>query len=113
MLAINLEDVVNVLNAVKPYLIALAAALVLALVVIAAAGRLPRPRRFLVRGQAGLALALAAAVIVNLICFGPMSTMIALATGSGSISGETAEQAKRLCQEIAREGIVLLKNEDG
>lgn len=113
MLAINLEDVVNVLNAVKPYLIALAAALVLTLVVIAAAGRLPRPRRFLVRGQAGLALALATAVIVNLICFGPMSTMIALATGSGSISGETAEQAKQLCQEIAREGIVLLKNEDG
>lgn len=111
MLEINIADVVNVLNICKPYLISFAVILVAVLVTIIAAQRAEKFRRKLIRSQAGIALLLALVVIVNLICFGPMSTMISLATGSGSIKEETSSEAMDLCTEIAEEGIVLLKNE--
>jgi beta-glucosidase len=38
--------------------------------------------------------------------------MISLAMGNGSISDETSEEAKALCQAIAEEGIVLMKNDN-
>ena len=65
----------------------------------------------MIRCQAGLAILLALVITVNLICFGPMNTMISLATGSGSISEETSAEATDLVEDIADEGIVLLKNE--
>lgn len=111
MLSINMEDVINVLNTLKPYLIALGVVVVLALIAIIACLKLPKPRKFLIRTQAGAALLLAVAIIANLICFGPMSSMISLATGSGTIADATADSAKELCTDIAEEGIVLLKND--
>jgi len=41
-----------------------------------------------------------------------MSTLISLATGNGTISDETSAEATQLSQEIAGEGIVLLKNDN-
>ena len=66
----------------------------------------------MIRSQAGMAILLAFGVVANLICFGPMSTMISLATGGGSISEESTNVATELCTDIADEGIVLLKNDD-
>ena len=40
-----------------------------------------------------------------------MSSLISLATGNGTITEETSDEATALCTEIAEEGIVLLKNE--
>lgn len=112
MLEINIADVVNVLNICKPYLISFAVVLVAVLIIIIAVRKVEKAKRKLIRSQAGIALLLALAVVVNLICFGPMSTMISLATGSGSIKEETSDEAMDLCTEIAEEGIVLLKNEE-
>ena len=41
-----------------------------------------------------------------------MNSMISLATGNGTISEETSAEATDLVEQIADEGIVLLKNED-
>ena len=41
-----------------------------------------------------------------------MSSMISLAMGNGTITEETSNEATALCEDIADEGIVLLKNED-
>ena len=112
MLSINMEDVINVLNTLKPYLIALGVVIVLALIVMVACLKLSKARKFLIRAQAGAALLLAVGIIANLICFGPMSSMISLATGNGTITDATADAAKELCTDIAEEGIVLLKNDD-
>ena len=56
-------------------------------------------------------MVLAVVVCVNMICFGPMSTLIGLATGNGTLSDETNEEAAEVAEEIMEDGIVLLKNE--
>ncbi len=112
MLAINMDDVINVLNSCKPYLIALGVALVLAIIVTVACRKLNKPVKKLVRKEAWIAFLLAAVIVINMICFIPMSSMISLAMGNGTISDETSDEATQLCEDIADEGIVLLKNED-
>ncbi|MEG2137377.1 MAG: glycoside hydrolase family 3 N-terminal domain-containing protein [Oscillospiraceae bacterium] len=111
MLAINMEDVKSVLKLCAPYLIALGVVLVLALAVIVFCKKMPRAKKYLVRSQAILASILAFVLVVNLICFGPMSTLISLATGNGTIKEDVLESSLNLCTEIAEEGFVLLKND--
>ena len=112
MLAINMDDVLNVLNTVAPYLIGFAVVLVLAIIVMIACQKLGKAKKYLIRSQAGLAILLAFGIVANLVAFGPMSTMISLATGGGTISEESTDAATELCTDIAEEGIVLLKNDD-
>ncbi|MGN0299130.1 MAG: glycoside hydrolase family 3 C-terminal domain-containing protein [Lachnospiraceae bacterium] len=112
MLAINIEDVINVINSCKTQLIALAVALVVIIAVMVGVMKMSKPVKKLIRANGWLAILLAIVVAVNAICFGPMSSMISLATGNGTISEETSSAATELCEEIAEEGIVLLQNED-
>lgn len=112
MLKINIDDVIKVLNTCKPYLIAIAIFLVLAVIVTIAVRKVQTTKRKMIRSQSWIAVLLAIVVIANLVCFGPMSSMISLATGSGTIEEETSDAATKLCEEIAGEGIVLLQNED-
>ena len=111
MLAINMADVVNVLNTCKPYLIGFGVVLALAVIAIIAVRKMESRKRKLIRAEAGIAVLLALVVTVNMICWGPMSSLISLATGNGTITEETSGEAGSLCTEIAEEGIVLLKNE--
>ena len=113
MLAINIDDVINVLNTCKPYLIALSVILALAVVITIAVMKLPKRRRNLSVLKSWIAFLLALVVIVNMICWGPMSSMISLATEKNDIQKETSDAATALCEQIADEGIVLLKNENG
>lgn len=112
MLEINIADVVNVLNMCKPYLIGFAVILVVVLITVIAACKAEKTKRKLIRSEAGIALLLALVIVLNMICLGPMSTMISLATGNGTITDETADESTELVEEIADEGIVLLKNEN-
>ena len=112
MLAINIDDVMKVLNTCKPYLIALAVVLLAAIIVTVAVRKLAAPKKKFIRSQSWIAFLLAVVVIVNMICFGPMSSMISLATGNGTITEETSAAATDLCEQIAEEGIVLLQNND-
>ena len=113
MLAINIEDVLNVLDTVKWHLLGFGIVLVLALIVMIAVRGLAKSKKYMVRAQAGMAILIAFTVCANLIAFGPMSTLISLATGGGSISEESTVTATELCEDIADEGIVLLQNNDG
>lgn len=112
MLDINFSDVLNVIESIKGYLIAMAVILVLAIVITIAVHKLPKETKGVIRGESWLAAILALVVVVNLICTGPMSTMLDLVSGTGSISAESSATAEKLCTTIAEEGIVLLKNED-
>lgn len=113
MLAINISDVINVLKLCAPYLISFGIVLLLGLAVMIGCLKCSRLRKYLLRTQAGIAIALATVLVVNLICFGPMSTLISLATGKSSINEDTTVEAQELCTAIAEEGIVLLDNRDG
>ena len=111
MISVEMEDVLAVLQLCKPYIIGIIAALVIGIVIMIACRRMSRGKRFLIRGEAASAMVLAVVVCVNMICFGPMSTLIGLATGNGTLSDETNEEAAELAEEIMEDGIVLLKNE--
>ena len=111
MISVEMEDVLAVLQLCKPYIIGIIAALVIGIVIMVACRRMSRDKRFLIRGEAVIAMVLAVVVCVNMICFGPMSTLIGLATGNGTLSDETNEEAAEVAEEIMEDGIVLLKNE--
>lgn len=111
MISVEMEDVLAVLQLCKPYIIGIIAALVIGIVIMIACRRMSRGKRFLIRGEAAIAMVLAVVVCANMICFGPMSTLIGLATGNGTLSDETNEEAAEVAEEIMEDGIVLLKNE--
>ena len=111
MISVEMEDVLAVLQLCKPYIIGIAAALVIGIVIMIACRRMSRDKRFLIRGEAVIAMVLAVVVCVNMICFGPMATLIGLAMGNGTLSDETNEEAAEVAEEIMEDGIVLLKNE--
>ena len=106
MISVEMEDVLAVLQLCKPYIIGIIAALVIGIVIMIACRRMSRGKRFLIRGEAAIAM-----VLADVICFGPMSTLIGLATGNGTLSDETNEEAAEVAEEIMEDGIVLLKNE--
>ena len=111
MISVEMEDVLAVSQLCKPYIIGIIAALVIGIVIMVACRRMSRDKRFLIRGEAVIAMVLAVVVCVNMICFGPMATLIGLAMGNGTLSDETNEEAAEVAEEIMEDGIVLLKNE--
>ena len=113
MLSINLDDVMQVLTNVRGYLIAFGVVALLAIVVMIAVRKLPKAKKKMIRAQAGLAILLALTIVANLICTGPMSTMLDLVSGSGTITEETSAKATELVNEITADGVVLAKDEDG
>lgn len=111
MLQINMDDVMKIVNLCVPYLIGLGIAAIVVIAVFIACRKKKGAVKYLIRSQGIMALVLALVITVNLICWGPMASLISLATGSGTITEETSKKATELCTEIAEEGIVLLKND--
>lgn len=111
MISVEMEDVLAVLQLCKPYIIGIVAVLVIGIVIMIACRKMSRDKKFLVRGEAAIAMLLAVVICVNMICFGPMSTLIGLATGNGTLSDETNAETAEAAEEIMEDGIVLLKNE--
>ncbi len=112
MLQVNIDDVMKIVNLCVPYLIGFAVVAVAVIVAMVAFRKKKGAAKYMIRKQGIMAVVLALVITVNLICWGPMSSLISLATGSGTISEETSNEATRLCTEIAEEGIVLLKNDE-
>ena len=112
MIKLNMSDVISVLNMCKPYIITIAVILVIGIVAAVLCRKLELPKRKLVRGNAILAMILGIAIVANLICAGPMSTLLTLSTQAAeTVSDETTEQSNEDCRTIAAEGTVLLEND--
>ena len=111
MLSINMSDVMNVITSIKSYLIAIGVIIVAAIIIAIAVQKMQKPGKRLVRGSALLAAILGVTLCVNLICTGPMSTMLDLVSGSGTIDDETSQAATDLAIAIDEEGTMLLENE--
>ena len=110
MLSINMDDVINVINSIKGYLIGFGIVAVLLIVAMIACRKMKKSKKYLIRFNAVLGIVLALGVTVNLILVGPMYSMVTLATGGGKVSEENVATATELCENIADEGIVLLDN---
>ncbi len=112
MLGINMNDVITTLGQIKGYLNALGVVLCLAVVVTIAAIKIKKPLKGLVRGSAWVAFLLALVIVVNMVLTGPLYGMVSMVfRGNGEISEESITQAQNLCEDIADEGFVLLKND--
>lgn len=111
MIAIQWEDVIGVLQTCAPYLIALGVLWIAAVIVMVAVRTLKEPKRKLARGYAALSMVLSLGIVANLICLGPMSALLDLSSGEGTVSQETTQEAIEVANQIAEEGTVLLKND--
>jgi beta-glucosidase len=108
-----MNDVMTTLGLLKGQIIAIIACLVLAIVVTIAAVKAKKESRGLIRGSAWLAFVLALTLIINQILTGPMYSMVSMVfSNGGDISEESIKNASELCEQIAEEGFVLLKNDD-
>ena len=112
MLGINMNDVITTLNLLKPQLIIIGVSLVLAILVTIFAVKIKKPARGLTRGTAWVAFILVLALVVNQILTGPMYSMVSMVfKKGGDISEQSITDASKLCENIADEGFVLLKND--
>lgn len=112
MLELNWSDVVSTLTQIKWYLIAIGIIIGIAIIGMIACMKMKAHKKYLIRTQSFTAMIVGIMVVVNMICTGPMYTLLSLASGTGVLSEESIESAEKLAQNIADEGIVLLKNEE-
>lgn len=112
MIAIEMSDVIGVLQTCKNYLVALAVVILAAIIVIIAVRKLPKEKKFLVRGETMMAMLLSIVIIANSIMFGPMYTLLSLSMGSSTVSEETTKEAEAIATDVAEEGFVLLQNDE-
>ncbi|MDD3251159.1 MAG: glycoside hydrolase family 3 C-terminal domain-containing protein [Lachnospiraceae bacterium] len=107
------EDVFSAMDLIRNQLIVLAVGLVVLIGLLIVAGKWKKPKRGFIRLQSLVAFVVFAALMVNSICMGPMRNQMELMFGTtGAISEVTAENSKKLVEEISGEGIVLLQNEE-
>lgn len=111
MISFEMEDLIGVLQGLKPYLVAIGLFIVAAIVITIAVKGKPKAQRSFIRKASWLGALAAVAVVVNMICFGPMSTLISLVAGGGQVTQETTDEASAVALNIAEEGFVLLENE--
>lgn len=109
---VQTNDVVAVLSNCIPHLVFFAVVLIAAIAVCVLAKKLGADKKKLVRGEALVAILLALVVTVNLLCLGPLSTLLdVVANPAGQISEESRTEAEALIADIAGEGAVLVKND--
>ncbi len=112
MLGINMNDVYTTIGLLKNYLIGIGVVLALAIVLTIVAVKFKKPLKKLVRSSAWIACLLIVALIVNAILIGPMYSMVSMVfSNGGDISEQSITKAQDLCEQIADEGFVLLKND--
>lgn len=113
MLKIEWDDVIGVLQSCTTQIAVILGALILMIIALVACRKMKKSKKFMIRSQAVIAAVLAVLITANSVCFGPLSTLISLAAGNGTVSEETAEEAKEVARRVAEEGFVLLKNDNG
>lgn len=113
MLDIEWEDVLGVLQTCQPYLITLAVILLAGITVLVGAHWIAKPKRHLARSLAGIGMVAGTVAVATAIAMGPMYTLINLSQGKGQVSQEATDEAAAVASNIADEGFVLLKNDDG
>lgn len=92
------------------FTLALLAALVIALVL---AQKAKKGFRHVIRWQAVLAFVAIIAVMVNMICYGPMYSNVSgfLNASKVDLSDETVAQSREMVKKLGEEGLILVKNE--
>lgn len=110
MLSINWSDVWKMVESIKVPLIVIGVALALAIIVSLAVCKMSKPARKLTRSTAWVAAFVAVVVAIVSMLYGGFKTVLDLASGSGVLTDASKAQVEKLGNDIADEGMVLLKN---
>jgi len=107
-------DILATLSTLSTYLTVLGIILVAAIIVSIAVFKMKKPLKSIIRWQALVVSVLSVTVVVNMICMGPEYALINNALGEQYfLTEDTISASEKLVEEIAEEGMVLLKNEGG
>lgn len=111
-LGVSVADLTSYIERLSGYIIAILVALVAMIVVMIAAHKAKKGVRHVIRWQAGIAFVAIVAVLVNVICYGPMYNNVSsiLNAKKVELAKETTEQSRETIQKVGEEGMVLLKN---
>lgn len=110
---LSTDEIMETVGTASTQLMVMVICVIAAVVALILVRKQPPAKRKFFRSQTLIAMVLVLAICVNSICFGPMSTLLDLVSRSNiSLSKETVDEGLALAEEIANEGIVLLKNDD-
>lgn len=108
------EDVISVIQMMRPHLIVIGIALVCMAAVMIGVRKWKQPLRGLIRFQSVFAFVLVAVLAVNMAVTGSIyNTLNVVLSDKGRLNPEHAEQSRRIVEKVTDEGIVLTKNTDG
>lgn len=110
MLSINWDDVLALIESIRPQLIAVGVILLLAILVTIAARKMSTSPRKLTRSTTWVAAIAAIAIAVTTMLYGGLKTVLDLASGSGVLTEDTKGSVEELANAVSEEGMVLLKN---
>ena len=111
-MGVSQADLTSYLEMVKGYIWVILGGLCLAILVMFLAHFAKKGKRHLVRWQAVLAFIALVAVVVNLICFGPLKSNVSgfLNASKAELSEETVNKSKEVIKKVGEEGLVLVEN---
>ena len=116
MLQINMDDVMNVIGSLTPYLIAIGVLFVLALIITFAVNKKTVKEvatRKIVHSESWLVALVGIVVAVSMMLTGPLSTLLNNATITKyTLSDATVSKANELAKDVQSEAVTLLKNDD-
>ncbi len=110
---VSMEDVYSNVYACMPQIVVIVVAIVAALVASIAVRKKDVAKRSMIRWNAFFAAVLVIAVAINFVCLGTERTLLDQALAEVKVvSADTAKESKEVSEQIANEGIVLVKNEN-
>lgn len=111
-MGVSTTDAQTYVNMLSGYIYTIIGLLAVAVIVMVAAHFLVKKgTRHVVRWSAGLAWALAVAIIANIMCFGPLyNNLSPIMNTRAQVSEESIQNSKAVIKEVGEEGIVLLEN---
>lgn len=108
------EDVISVIQMMRPHLIVIGVALVAMIAILFAARKWNKPFRRMIRWQSVFAFVLIAALSVNAAVTGTIyNTLNVILTDKGQLDPQHVAESQQIIEEVTNEGVVLTKNTDG
>ena len=111
-MGVSQADLTSYLNMVKGYVWVILIALGLLVIVMFLAHFAKKGKRHLVRWHAVVAFIAILAIVINLICFGPLKSNVSgfLNASKAELSEETVNKSKEVIKKVGEEGLVLVEN---
>ena len=106
-------DVANYLTKLSGYVYGVVGALVVLVVILIAAHWAKKGTRLVIRWTSVIAFLCVVVMLINMICYGPMYSIVSgfLNASKAEISDDVVGNSLSVIQEVAEEGMVLVKND--